>query len=147
MYLFSRRLAYVLGIALPVIETLRRWPQLGDPRIWPIWLDDFAIAAFLLLGANMTSRGRRENAGYLAAGWAFACGMAYPSFFNQLLHLDEPDPSSLPASWVVMIKGAGFALAIVALIGALRPPREIRGDGLIQHPERLEQMLDATDDA
>jgi MYXO-CTERM domain-containing protein len=90
---------------------------------------------------------RHENARYLVAGWAFACGMAYPSFFHQALHLDEPDPSSIPTIWVVVLKGAGFALAIVALIGALRRPRAIRDDGLVQHPERLEQMLDATDDA
>jgi hypothetical protein len=147
MYQFSRGLAYVFGIALPIIETIRRWQQLGDPRIWPVWLDDFIIAALLLVGARMTSLMRHENARYLVLGWGFACGMAYPSFFHQALHLDEPDPSSIPGLWVVVVKGAGFALAIVALIGALRPPPATRDDGLIQHPERLEQMLDVTDDA
>lgn len=46
--------------------------------------------------------------------------MAYPSFFGQLARLDQPDPSSLPAAWVVGIKGVGFLLAILALAGSLR---------------------------
>jgi hypothetical protein len=73
--------------------------------------------------------------------------MAYGSFFGQLQRLDQPDPSGIAALWVVAIKGAGFALAIVALIGALKPPPVSRVDELLQHPERLEQMLDPTDDA
>jgi hypothetical protein len=147
MYQFSRRLAYVFGFALPILETLRRWPQLADPRVWPVWLDDFLIAALLLVAARMTARERHANAPYLAAAWGVACGMAYPSFFHQLLDLGTPDPSSVPTLWVVVLKGAGFALAIAALIGALRPPAASPDDGLIQHPERLDQMLDATDDA
>jgi hypothetical protein len=45
--------------------------------------------------------------------------MAYTSFFGQLARLDQPDPS-VPAAWVVTIKGVGFLLAIVALAGSLR---------------------------
>ena len=65
--------------------------------------------------------------------------------------------------WVATIKGIGFALAIIALIGALKPPAMTHavgaaaaplvsmppsaGDALAQNPDRLEQMLDPTDDA
>lgn len=147
MYVFSRRLAYVFGVSLPVIETIRRWSQLGDPRIWPAWLDDVLLGALLLLGARLTSKARHGNARYLAAAWGVACGMAYGSFFNQALRLDVPDPSRIPTIAVVILKGAGFALAIFALIGALKPPPAVRPDDLAQHPERLEEMLDATDDS
>ena len=51
----SRRLAIVAGVVLPLAETLRRWSQLGQPSIWPFWLDDFAIGGFLLYGAWNTS--------------------------------------------------------------------------------------------
>ena len=81
MFQFSRRLAYVFGIALPILETVRRWSQLDDLAVWPIWLDDFLIGAGLLLGARLTADHRYSNARYLAAAWGFACGMAYPSFF------------------------------------------------------------------
>jgi hypothetical protein len=53
--------------------------------------------------------------------------MAYTSFFGQLARLDQPDPSSLPAAWVVDIKGVGFLLAILALAGSLRQAGEESG--------------------
>ena len=52
---------------------------------------------------------------------------AYTSFFGQLARLDQPDPSSLPAAWVVDIKGVGFLLAILALAGSLRQAGEESG--------------------
>ena len=145
MFQFSRRLAFVFGIALPILETIRRWPQLGDLSAWPMWLDDLLLGALLLAGARMTSGLRYQNARYLAAAWGVACGMGYYSFFGQLQRLDLPDPAPISSTWVAIVKGAGFALAIVALVGALKRPRQT--DELLQHPERLDEMLDPTDDA
>ena len=144
MFQFSRYLAVLFGITLPILETLRRFRQLDDFSVWPMWLDDFVLAALLLAGARLTSGARFHNAKYLAAAWGAACGMAYYSFFAQLQHIDLPDPAPIPSLWVAVIKGAGFALSIVALIGALKHPSN---DELIKHPERLDQMLDPTDDA
>ena len=147
MFQFSRWLAIVYGIALPVLETIRRAKQLGDWSALSTWVDDYLIGAFLLAGAWLTSRGRHHNARYLAAAWGFACGIAYGSFFGQLHRLDQPDPSGVPVHWVVTIKGVGFALAIAALVGALKAPADSNPDDLLHHPERLDEMLDATDDA
>jgi len=162
MFQFSRRLAYIFGIALPILETLRRWNQLGDAGVLPLWLDDVLLGAALLIAARLTSEHRYSNAKYLAAAWGIACGMAYGSFFGSVLHLDVPDPAAIPPLWVATIKGIGFALAIVALVGALKSPAShatsapapssasmspAAGAALAQHPERLEQMLDPTDDA
>jgi hypothetical protein len=47
---FSRTLALVAGIVLPIVETIRRRHQLGDPWAWPAWLDDWIIGLFLLYG-------------------------------------------------------------------------------------------------
>jgi hypothetical protein len=46
---FSRRLA-LLGIVPPIADTIRRWHQLGDLKIWPFWLDDFLLRCFQLFG-------------------------------------------------------------------------------------------------
>lgn len=146
MFQFSRRLALIFGVALPVLETIRRYSQLGDPSHWPMWLDDLLLGAALLMGARMTSAGGYHNARYLAAAWGAACGMGYYSFFAQLERLDLADPAPVPSLWVAVIKGGGLALAIVALIGALKQPL-LPNEGLIQHPERLDEMLDSTDDA
>jgi len=145
MFQFSRRLALVFGIALPVLETIRRFGQIGDFRAWAMWLDDLLLGAALIIGARVTSQRRYHNARYLAAAWGAACGMGYYSFFTQLQRLEMPDPAPISSWWVAAIKGAGLAFAIVALIGALKQPRPT--DELIQHPERLDEMLDTTDDA
>ena len=121
---FSRRLAIVFGILLPIVETVRRWPQLGDIRIWPAWLDDLIIAAFLLYAVRRVSKDGEAGRPYLAAAWGFTCGMAYGSFFGQLIRLDEPDPAPIPSTWVVAIKGVGFLLAIAALVGSLRSTKK-----------------------
>ncbi len=116
---FSRRLAYVLGILTPLAETIRRWHQLGQLHYLPFWLDDYILGAFLLYGAWRTGRDARSGQPFLAAAWGFTCGMAYASFFFQLDHLHD-DPAPISGSWVLAIKGVGFALAILALVGSLR---------------------------
>ena len=118
--IFSRRLALVYGVSLPIVETIRRWQQLGDLRVWPSWLDDLLLGAALLYGAWRVSQNVDTRRPWLATAWGLTCGIAYNSFFGQLAHLDQPDPSALPATWVVGIKGVGSLLAIVALVGSLR---------------------------
>jgi len=120
---FSRRLAVIFGILIPVGETVRRWRQLGDISVWPFWLDDYILGALLLYGAWRTRKDIHSGRPFLIAAWGFTCGMAYPSFFAQLLNLD-PDPGPIPSAWVAVIKGVGFALAILALAVSLKRPKE-----------------------
>jgi hypothetical protein len=129
MLTFSRRLAIVFGVLLPVVETIRRWHQLGDVAMWPAWLDDLILGGALLFGAWYTTKSVASGRPYLIAAWGLTCGMAYGSFFGQLMRLDEPDPSSVPTEWVVGIKGIGFLLAIAALVGSLRSmPNQVLPD-------------------
>jgi hypothetical protein len=121
---FSRRLAIILGILTPLAETVRRWRQLGQLSVWPFWLDDYIIGALLLYGAWRTGKDIRNGRRFLAAAWGFTCGMAYSSFFNQLGRLNEPDPAPISSAWVAVIKGVGFALAILALVGSLKSAKE-----------------------
>ena len=117
---FSRKLAIVIGIITPIAETVRRWNQLGQLSIWPVWLDDFVLGAFLLYGAWRTRKDVRTGRPFLAAAWAFTCGMVYASFISQLQDLNKPDPAQIPSELVAAIKGVGLALAILALIASLR---------------------------
>jgi hypothetical protein len=117
---FSRRLAIAFGVLVPVAETFRRWDQLGDLSLLPNWLDDYILGAFLFYGVYRTGKDVRSGRPFLAAAWGFTCGMGYLSFFGQLSRLHEPDPSSIPSSWIVTIKGVGLALGIIALAGSLR---------------------------
>jgi hypothetical protein len=112
---FSRGLAIAGGVVLPIVETIRRWHQLGDIHMAPAWLDDWLIGVFLLYGAWRTRGNDRRGRAVLAAAWAFACGLAYASFFSQLASLGQADPSGVASTTVVAIKGVMFALAIIAI--------------------------------
>jgi hypothetical protein len=116
---FSRSLALFFGLLLPVVETIRRWPQLDDLKIWPFWLDDFLISGFLLYAFWRTRQSALANRRFLGAAWGFTCGMAYLSFFGEITSLDA-DPAPIPVAWVVAFKGVGLTLSIMALVGSLK---------------------------
>ena len=117
---FSRYLAIVLGILTPLAETIRRWSTWHqDP---PSLFDDYILGAFLLYGAWRVGKDARSGQRYLAAAWAFTCGMAPNSFFGQLnqISLGAHDPAPIPSTWVAVIKGVGLALGVVALVVSLK---------------------------
>ena len=114
----SRRLAIVVGVLLPLVETVRRWPLWHEYP--PAFLDDFLIGAFLLYGAWRYSRDPVRGRIVLAAAWAFACGIGYGSFFGHIRYFETPDPSGIPHIWVVTILGAGLILCVLALVTTIR---------------------------
>jgi hypothetical protein len=117
---FSRRLAILGGIVAPLAETVRRWStwQESPANLF----DDYIIGALLLYAAWRTGKDLRSGQRYLAAAWAFACGLGYYSFFGQLnsLRLQEPDPAPIASEWVLVIKGTALILAIIALVISLK---------------------------
>ena len=118
---FSRYLAIVLGVLTPLAETVRRWHTWRENP--PALFDDYVLGAFLLYGAWRVGKDVRSGQRYLAAGWAFMCGMAYYSFFEQVHRnrLGIADPAPIPSEWVAVIKGAGLALGVLALLLSLKP--------------------------
>lgn len=117
---FSRYLAFVLGILTPLAETVRRWSTWRENPA--ALFDDYILGAFLIYGAWRVGKDARSGQRFLAAAWAFMCGMAYLSFFGQLhqMSLGAADPAPISSSWVAVIKGVGLALGVVALVVSLR---------------------------
>jgi hypothetical protein len=117
---FSRYLAIVLGILTPLAETVRRWSMWRENP--PALFDDYILGALLLYGAWRVGKDARSGQRFLVAGWAFMCGMAFGSFFEQVhrYRLGISDPAPIPSIWVAVIKGVGLALGIVALVVSLR---------------------------
>jgi hypothetical protein len=117
---FSRYLAIVLGVLTPLAETIRRWSTWRDNP--PALFDDYILGALLLYGAWRVSKDARAGQRFLAAGWAFMCGMAYSSFFTQLhsVSLGVQDPAPISSTSVAVIKGIGLALGVVGLVLSLR---------------------------
>jgi hypothetical protein len=122
---FARRLAILAGIVLPLGETARRWHQLGDPRMFFAWFDDWLIGAFLLYGAWRAGRDAVTGQASLAAAWGFTLAIAIGSFLTGLL--GDADPTGAPRTIVVVIKGAMLLLCIAALVSVLRwTPQQAR---------------------
>ncbi len=117
----SRYLAIVVGIVTPLAETFRRWSTWRENP--PALFDDYILGAFLLYGAWRVGKDIRSGQRFLAAAWAFMCGMAYYSFFEQVqrYRIGLSDPAPISSGWVVLIKGIGFGLAIMALLLTLKP--------------------------
>lgn len=116
----SRYLAIVVGILTPLAETVRRWGTWRENP--PALFDDYILGALLLYGAWRVGKDARAGQRFLAAGWAFMCGMAYGSFFEQVhrYRLGMTDFAPISSLWVAVIKGAGLALGIAALVLSLR---------------------------
>lgn len=117
---FSRYLAIAFGIFTPLAETVRRWNTWqNEPSAL---FDDYILGAFLLYGAWHVGRDAHNGQRFLAAAWAFTCGMAFLGFFGQLrgLRLGEADPAPIASEWVAVIKGIGLVVAILALAASLR---------------------------
>ncbi|HEY8223633.1 MAG TPA: hypothetical protein VIG25_00055 [Pyrinomonadaceae bacterium] len=116
----SRYLAIAIGILTPLAETVRRWSTWRENP--PALFDDYILGAFLLYGAWRVGKDVRSGQRFLAAAWAFMCGMAYGSFFEQVhrIRLGISDPAPIASVWVAVIKGAGLALGIMALVLSLR---------------------------
>ena len=91
----------------------------GNP---PALIDDYILGALLLYGAWRVGKDARRGQRFLVAGWAFMCGMAFGSFFEQVhrYRLGISDPAPIPSLWVAVIKGVGLALGIIALVVSLR---------------------------
>jgi hypothetical protein len=119
--LISRYVAAVLGILTPLLETVRRWSTWRESPA--SFFDDYILGAFLLFGAWRTGKDVRSGRPFLAAAWAFMCGMAYNSFFGQLEdnRLGLADPAPISSGWVATIKGIGLGLGVICLIFSLWP--------------------------
>jgi hypothetical protein len=113
-------LAVVLGIFVPIAETVRRWDTCRDSPLTLI--EDYVLAALVLYGAWLVGRDFRRGQCFLAAAWGVACGVGYCSVVGQWnrIQTGEADPAPIPSSWVLAIKVTMLALAIVALIATLK---------------------------
>ena len=114
---FEVAAAWVMGIALPTLETLRRGADFDNI---PNYADDYLIGAFLLYAARAATRQRATGQVLLVATWAILCGGFYYSFFGQIHRAATADVSGYPNALVIAVKGLLYAVAITALVKSIR---------------------------
>jgi hypothetical protein len=109
--------AYVLGVALPLLEVCRRGADFSQIAAYA---DDFLAGGLLLWAAVSTSMRKPIGPVLLVVAWAALCGGFYHSFFGQIATTARRDVSGLSNSTVILIKGGLYAVVILALVLSVR---------------------------
>jgi len=109
--------AYLMGVALPLLEVMRRRTNFDTVAGY---VDDFIAGGLLLYAARSTSRGNPSGPVLLVVAWAVLCGGLYSSFFGQLESSSSRDVSGLPNATVTFIKGILYAVALAGLLLSTR---------------------------
>lgn len=63
--------AYIMGIALPVLEVIRRRRNVDNI---PAYIDDFLVGALLLYAARAVTLQKQNGRVLIVAAWAVLCG-------------------------------------------------------------------------
>lgn len=117
--MFEVRAAWILGVSLPLLETLRRRTDFSN---FAFYVDDYIAGGLLLFAAWSVSRGRPNGRAWLVAAWGVLSGGLYGSFFGQLEHVG-PDVSGHSNAFVAAVKGVLYAISIAGLVLSVRRAR------------------------
>jgi len=120
MYQFSRRLAWVAGVVIPLGETLRRWGTWWD--VPTAYLDDVVIGAFFLFGAWTSRRSSPVGTRCLAAAYGCACGIGLLSLVFGVTATNQVDPAGVSGMTALIVKVVMVSIGFAGLVGALRGP-------------------------
>ncbi|HKB05323.1 MAG TPA: hypothetical protein VKD90_24075 [Gemmataceae bacterium] len=120
-------LAYAIGLA--IAEAVLNSVQ-GQWQYAPMWVIDYVIVAYLLIGFWATRRGR--GVPVLMSAYALSAGVLYMAFFASF-DPDLPDSARGPG-FVVALIGLALSVSVLGLIGttaawALRERAAAAGGG------------------
>ncbi len=116
---FDVTAAYVLGVLLPVLETMRRGTDFSTIAFY---VDDYIAGGLLLWAAIAVRRHRPYGQSLLIGAWGVVCGGLYFSFFGQIEGQGPVDVSGLSKWTIVAIKGVIGAVAVCAWIRSMLVP-------------------------
>jgi uncharacterized membrane protein YdcZ (DUF606 family) len=113
----SVRMALVMGIFLPLAETVRRSNQLLDPTKFLNWFDDYILGAILLTAVCLVNKKNTHANSVLTAAWGFLAGALFLSFLGQFEYYSTRtgDPGILPTTLVTVAKGLILGYLLIGL--------------------------------
>ncbi|KJH69996.1 hypothetical protein [Aliterella atlantica] len=103
----SMRMAVIMGIFLPLAETVRRSNQIFDLTRFFNWFDDYILGAVLLIAAYLVKTNKNNAIAYLIAAWGFVSGALFLSFLGQFdyFRTGTSDPGVFSTGFVAIAKG------------------------------------------
>lgn len=115
----SMYFAFIGGVFVPLLETVRRWHQESVAGYFVTWFEDYAIGALLLLGGWKTYKSIEKGRKYLTASWGVATGMGFEDFFSQLEVIHRAELVSGSNLGIAIIKGVIFLICALSLVFSL----------------------------
>jgi hypothetical protein len=107
-----RCLALLYAVGLAIGETVINTSQ-DQWQYAPMWLIDYVIVVFLLVGFWITRRGRHVP--ILTSAYALSTGVMYVVFF-QGLDPDMPEAAQLHGTLLALV-GLVFGISVIGLAG------------------------------
>jgi len=123
----SAKLALIMGILLPIAETVRRSNQISDLSNFWYWFDDYILGGTLLAGWFLYRSKKLNAVAYLIASWGICVGALFLSLLGQLSRItqDTPDPGILSNHFVFVGKGLILAYMLYGLYLAIKANSEL----------------------
>lgn len=117
----SLKMAIIMGIFLPLAETVRRSNQILDLRNFFSWFDDYIIGFILLVAVYLVKQRINNAISYLIAAWGFVAGALYLSFLAQFKYFSTTteDPGIFSTSLVAIAKGLILVYMLIGLYLAI----------------------------
>ena len=116
-------LAIIMGIFLPLAETVRRFNQLTEWNHFYYWFDDYILGGVLLISAWMLRSGKSNAISWTIASWGIGAGALFLSFLGQLDYIQsgKEDPGGIFSGWFVfVVKGLILGYMIFGLLKSIR---------------------------
>lgn len=113
----STKMATIMGVFLPLAETVRRSNQIFDLTKFFSWFDDYILGATLLIAVYLVKKKINNSVSFLIAAWGFVSGALFLSFLGQFEYYRTPtgDPGIFSTSFVAIAKGLILGYMFIGL--------------------------------
>lgn len=108
MLSWSRFTALIFAISLGIGEAVINW---GDWQYAPLWIVDYIIVAWLLVGFYQTRGGKHLP--FLMSGWAFTAGVFYMALFVSL-----DSELANPNRTILILIGIMLVFSVLGIVSA-----------------------------
>jgi hypothetical protein len=114
-------MARIMGIFLPLVETVRRSNQLLDLTRFFNWFDDYILGFILLVAVYFVTKNQEKYLPFLIAAWGFVSGALFLSFIGQFNYYrtNTVDPGIFSTGLVAVAKGAILLYMLAGLYLAI----------------------------
>lgn len=118
----STKMAIIMGIFLPLAETVRRSNQLFDLARFFSWFDDYILGGILLMAVYLVKKRKAYANSCLIAAWGFVSGALFLSFLGQFNYYqtNTSDPGIFSTSFVAIAKGLILAYLLIGLYFSIK---------------------------